>query len=91
MVKITTSKLGEKYHKKKAIVTDVLEKYTGVVKLVESSVVIKLDQAHLETVLPSLGKSVLVLNGAYRGETATLESIDVDKFSATIKMTSVGL
>lgn len=69
--------------------TDVIDKYTGVVKLIESSVVIKLDQAHLETVLPSLGKSVLVLNGAYRGESAILDKIDVDKFCASIKITTV--
>lgn len=89
MVKITTSKLGDKYYKKKAIVTDVIDKYTGVVKLIESSVVIKLDQAHMETVLPSLGKSVLVLNGAYRGESAILEKIDVEKFCASIRIITV--
>lgn len=88
VVKITTNKLGEKYYKKKAIVTDILDKYTGVVKIIETGAVIKLDQAHLETVLPALGKQVLVLNGAYRGEVAVIRGIDVNKFSATIEISS---
>ena len=88
-VKITTNRLGEKYYKKKAIVIDIVDKYTGVVKLIETGTVIKLDQAHLETVLPALGKQVVVLNGAYRGEIATIQNIDVNKFSATIEITTV--
>lgn len=88
VVKITTNKIGKKYYKQKAVVTEVLDKYTGVVKLIENGAIIKLDQAHLETVLPALGKQVIVLNGAYRGEMATIENINVDKFCATIKITS---
>lgn len=84
VVKIVTNKLGTKYFKKKAVVTDVVDRYTGVVRLIETGTVIKLDQAHLETVLPGLGKQVIVLNGAYRGETATLDKINVDEFNALI-------
>jgi DNA/RNA-binding protein KIN17 len=86
IVKIITNKLGEKYFKKKALVIDVVDKYTGVVKLLDSETTIKLDQAHLETVLPALGKLVLVLNGAYRGETAVLEEIDQDTLTAKISL-----
>lgn len=88
VVRIVTNKLGEKYYKKKAIVTDIQDKYTGVVKLIDSGTTIKLDQAHLESVLPALGKKVIVLNGAYRGEIANLESINVDKFNAKITLSS---
>lgn len=84
VIKIVTKKLGEKYHKKKAVVTDVVDKYTGVVRLVETDAVIKLDQAHMETVLPAIGKQVLVLNGAYRGEVADLDKINIDDFNAEL-------
>jgi len=91
VVKIVTNKLGEKYFKKKAVVIDLADKYTGVVKLMESGTEIKLDQAHLETVLPSLGKQVVVLNGAYRGELAVLDKINVEKFNAQITITTVSV
>jgi len=86
IVKIITNKLGEKYYKKKAIVTDVIDLYTAVVKLIETGTVIKLDQAHLETVLPAVGRKVLVVNGAYRGEIATLEDINEKEFSVKIEI-----
>ena len=35
------------------------------------------------------GNPVLVVNGAYRGTRAILESIDIDKFCATIKIDQV--
>jgi DNA/RNA-binding protein KIN17 len=89
VVKITTSKLGEKYYKKKAVVTEVIDKYTGVVRLLDTDTVIKIDQAHLETVLPAIGKEVIVVNGAYRGEIAILEDINQDKFCAKISIAAV--
>ncbi|XP_048357969.1 DNA/RNA-binding protein KIN17-like [Sphaerodactylus townsendi] len=84
VVKIITKKLGEKYHKKKAIVKEVIDKYTAVVRVIDSGDKLKLDQTHLETVIPAPGKKVLVLNGGYRGNEATLEGINEKTFSATI-------
>uniref|UniRef100_A0A8C2VFE9 DNA/RNA-binding protein KIN17 n=1 Tax=Chinchilla lanigera TaxID=34839 RepID=A0A8C2VFE9_CHILA len=84
VVKIITKKLGEKYHKKKGIVKEVIDKYTAVVKMIDSGDKLKLDQTHLETVIPAPGKRILVLNGGYRGNEGTLESINEKTFSATI-------
>jgi DNA/RNA-binding protein KIN17 len=81
--------LGEKYYKKKALVTEVVDSYTGVVKILDTGAIIKLDQAHLETVLPAIGKHVLVLNGAYRGEQAILEEINEKDFSANLLIANV--
>ena len=39
---------------------------------------IKIDQAHLKTVIPAIGKPVMVVNGAYRGLRALLESLNTD-------------
>lgn len=49
----------------------------------------KLDQAHLETVLPAIGKKVLILNGAYRGEQAIMENIYPDDFCAKVSIACV--
>uniref|UniRef100_A0A8I3MD28 DNA/RNA-binding protein KIN17 n=3 Tax=Canis lupus TaxID=9612 RepID=A0A8I3MD28_CANLF len=84
IVKIITKKLGEKYHKKKGVVKEVIDKYTAVVKMIDSGDKLKLDQTHLETVIPAPGKRILVLNGGYRGNEGTLESINEKTFSATI-------
>ncbi|XP_014841332.1 PREDICTED: DNA/RNA-binding protein KIN17 isoform X2 [Poecilia mexicana] len=88
VVKIVTKKLGEKYHKKKAVVMEVKEKYGAVVKLIDSGDKLKLDQNHLETVIPAPGKRVLILNGPYRDTEALLEGIDEKKFSATLTLDS---
>ncbi|XP_056429229.1 DNA/RNA-binding protein KIN17 isoform X1 [Hyla sarda] len=88
VVKIITKKLGEKYYKKKAVIKEVIDRYTAVVKLIDSGDKLKLDQTHLETVIPAPGKQVLVLNGGYKGNFGILESINEKKFSATIVIDS---
>lgn len=37
----------------------------------------------------SLGRMVLIVNGAYRGTKATLEAINTEKFSVTVKLAEV--
>ena len=32
----------------------------------------------------------MILNGAHRGELATLDSVDIDNFCATVKLESTG-
>uniref|UniRef100_A0A3B4YXU0 DNA/RNA-binding protein KIN17 n=1 Tax=Stegastes partitus TaxID=144197 RepID=A0A3B4YXU0_9TELE len=88
VVKVVTKKLGEKYHKKKAVVTEVRDKYGAVVKMIDSGDKLKLDQNHLETVIPAPGKQVLILNGPYRDMEAVLEGIDEKQFSATLTVDS---
>ncbi|NXO92431.1 KIN17 protein, partial [Certhia brachydactyla] len=88
VVKIVTKRLGEKYHKKKAVVKEVIDKYTAVVKVIDSGDKLKLDQTHLETVIPAPGKKVMVLNGGYRGNEGILESINEKRFSVTITIDS---
>ncbi|XP_063442837.1 DNA/RNA-binding protein KIN17-like [Mytilus trossulus] len=86
MVKIVTKKLGEKYYKKKAVVKEVVDLYRAVIKLIDSGDKMKVDQSHLETVIPAQGKKVLIVNGAYRGESAILETIDEKKFSCSVSI-----
>ncbi|XP_044132674.1 DNA/RNA-binding protein KIN17 isoform X1 [Bufo gargarizans] len=88
VVKIVTKKLGEKYYKKKAVIKEVIDRYTAIVKLVDSGDKLKLDQTHLETVIPVPGKQILILNGGYKGNLGILESIKEKSFSATIVIDS---
>ncbi|NXH42927.1 KIN17 protein, partial [Dicaeum eximium] len=88
IVKIVTKKLEGKYYKKKAVVEEVIDKYTAIVKVIDSGVKLKLDQTHLETVIPAPGKKVMVLNGGYRGIEGILESINEKTFSVTITIDS---
>ncbi|XP_055010063.1 DNA/RNA-binding protein KIN17 isoform X1 [Boleophthalmus pectinirostris] len=89
IVKVVTKRLGDRYHKKKAVVVEVNDKYTAVVKMVDSGDKLKLDQNHVETVIPAPGKRVLILNGKYRETEAILEGIDEKNFSATLTLDSV--
>lgn len=86
IVKVITKTLGEDFYKQKGVIREVIGKYVAVVKLLESGKKLKIDQEHLETVIPALGKLIKVVNGAYRGETATLLSIDVKNFCVDIEI-----
>lgn len=88
LVKVITKKLGDKYYKKKGVIKEVIDKYLAVVKMIDTGVKLKVDQEHLETVIPAIGKNVLVVNGAYRGTEAVLQAINEKAFSCTVKLTS---
>ncbi|CAF1354824.1 unnamed protein product, partial [Adineta ricciae] len=88
VVKIITSKLGDKCYKKKGVVTKVEDRYQAVVKIIDTNDKVRVDQAHVETVIPAIGKKVLIVNGAYRGEEATLEDIHQDTFSVDLTLTT---
>ena len=85
-VKIVTKSLGEKYYKAKGTVEELIDSahFIGKIKLkspkeVEGHI-IKIDQEHLETVIPSIGREVMILWGKYNGEIALLEKVRIDDF-----------
>jgi len=88
VVKIMTKKLSDELYKRKGVVEKVLEdNYTGVVRLLDDEKIkLKLDQSHLETVIPAIGRQILIVNGAYRGSKATLLALDEQKFCVTAKI-----
>lgn len=86
VVKLITKALGDKYYKQKGVVVEVIEKYRAKIKLLETGEKVKVDQAHVETVIPAVGKLVRVLNGGYRGCKATLLSLDQDNFCVAIEI-----
>lgn len=86
IVKIVTKSLGDKYYKKKGYVKEVKDKFTAVVVLNDTGAKLKLDQEHLETVVPQSGRDVVILQGRYAGCLATLQTIDTDNFCAQLKL-----
>ncbi|KAI8426783.1 hypothetical protein MSG28_014468 [Choristoneura fumiferana] len=86
IVKIVTKSLGDKFYKRKGVVEKVIEKYGAQVKLTDDGTRLKLDQNHLETVIPSPGRAVRFVNGAYRGRTGVLKHIDTDNFGCDVEI-----
>ena len=64
--------------------------YQAVIKMLDTHDKIRLDQVHVETVIPAIGRKVLVVNGGYRGQQAILEAIHQEKFSVDITLLTVG-
>jgi len=88
VVKIVAKSLGDKYYKKKGYVKEVVQDFIGLVVLNDTGAVLKVDQEHLETVVPQEGRDVVILAGKHRGSTAVLRTIDTDKFSGVLKLNS---
>lgn len=87
VVKIKTKSLGEKFYKQKGQIIQVIDKFSALVKLSnEDQTQVKLDQNDCETVIPAVGRKVLVLMGKYRGEKAELISLNVEDFSANLSL-----
>ena len=85
VIKITTKALGDKYYKQKAEILEVVNKFKAIVKLIQDGSKIQVDQNQIETVIPAIGKQVIVLRGKYKGEKAILDSLDMENFSAKLK------
>ncbi|KAL9226588.1 hypothetical protein vseg_002381 [Gypsophila vaccaria] len=85
VVKVMSKGLKEGgYYKMKGVVRKVIDKYVAEIEMIDCKHVVRVDQAELETVIPQIGGSVRVVNGAYRGSRARLLGIDTDKFCAKV-------
>uniref|UniRef100_A0A5K3F8I9 Kin17_mid domain-containing protein n=1 Tax=Mesocestoides corti TaxID=53468 RepID=A0A5K3F8I9_MESCO len=79
-VKLIHHKLPQNLLYRHAVVTDMEDDYTAIVRVLNSSKTkLKVDQDHVETVIPPVGDPVLVVNGAYRGEVAILQHVDKEQ------------
>ena len=81
------------YYKRKCIITKVYDKYTAKVEILDSGPnaddggdVIEVDQDHLETVVPKVGKKVMILNGRGRGMVAELLDVNEKKFRGSLRL-----
>jgi len=85
MVKIVAKSLGDKYYKQKGHIKELVDPYTGIV-VTQSGAKLKLDQCHLETVIPAKGRSVIILRGRRKGHEAVLKDIKVEEFKADLEL-----
>ena len=84
MVKIVAKSLGDKYYKQKGHIKELVDPYTGIV-VTNSGAKLKLDQSHLETVIPAKGRTVIILRGKRKGHEAILRDIIVEEFKAELE------
>lgn len=91
VVKIITRLLGDEFHGKKGIVSKVIDDYAAVVRLFETNKKLKLDQQHLQTVIPNIGKRLRILRGKYGGALAELLKVNIDSYSVNVKIISPNL
>ena len=99
VVKILAKELAAHgLYKAKGTVTSLVDKYTAEVTVhaadgaasattQQPAAVVRVDQAHLETVLPRPGGTVRVLRGAARGCDAVLLGVDEARFKARVRVT----
>jgi len=92
VVKVVTKSLGEKYYKAKGHVVEVVgdDRMGAVVQMAGGGAKVKVDQSHLETVVPAPDRAVLILVGKHRGREAVLRDLDVDNFCARLKLVDTG-
>lgn len=98
LVRVVSKKIHNgKYYKRKGIILHVYNKFTAEIEILDSGPdandggqVIECAQEDLETVVPKVGKTVLILNGKYRGMEATLVKSNEDKFYATLELKEDG-
>ena len=55
VVKVITKSLGDKYYKKKGFIKQLVDEYTCHITMLDTGHTLKMDQAHLETVIPAEG------------------------------------
>ena len=83
-VKLVASSLrASGLYKAKAVVTSV-DGHTATVETVDGGAVLCVDEAHVETVVPGVGGSVMVVGGRRAGAVGTLASIDEARFQARV-------
>ena len=76
---------GGRFFKKKGKV-EATDGYTATVRIAEPSAVLKLDQQDLQTVIPKLGNTVLLLQGRHKGSRAVLDALNAESFSAVLSL-----
>ena len=86
VVKINTKVLGEKYFEKKGVIVDLEDKFIAFVRMLDYGDVLKMDQLYLETVIPNIGREVLVVNGANRGSKGKIMRVCPESFSVDVEI-----
>lgn len=87
IVKVLNGQVGEgKYRNKKGVIERVDDEYCAMVRMLDSSDVLQLDQDDLETVIPKEGNKVVILRGKQKNQIAEIVSIAMEQYSATLRL-----
>jgi hypothetical protein len=90
----STSVGGGKYHKAKGTVVGVVERYVGVVRVVDAASgkqsKLQLDQEDLETTVPKEGQACRIVNGPGRGKDGVAERLRRDDFCVDVRLPAAG-
>ena len=87
VVKCVNKKLqGGVYYKQKGCIEELPGKYVAHVRMLNSGDLLQLDQADLETVIPTAGGKIIIVNGEARGQRGCLLSIDEGNFCVQVKL-----
>jgi len=86
----------KEFYRRKGKIIEVEGKYNAIVEILDSGPyirdggdIITVDQDSLETVIPKVGKKVLIVNGCGRGLYAELIDVDKQKCRGTLKILNV--
>jgi len=77
---------GGKYYRKKGIVEKVRDQYAADVRMTDSKDLIRLEQELLETVIPNIGKTVLMVKGTHKGRKAKMREVSTSEFCVTVEL-----
>lgn len=85
VVRIMNKRLSEgRFYKAKGTVMQVIDNFLAEVRVDDA--IVRLDQADLETIIPKVGGTLLVVNGRCRGARATLLRIHQDAFNCDVRI-----
>jgi DNA/RNA-binding protein KIN17 len=86
VVKVLSQSLKDHgYYKKKGVVTKVMDGgFVAEIEMFDGGDVVRVDQEELETVVPGIGRPVMVVKGFMRGKKGTLMSIDEVRYGALV-------
>lgn len=87
VVKVRNKKLAKgRYDGRKGTVTELETPTVAHVEIHDGGDLLRLPQRQLETVIPKPGRVALLLRGPYRGLVATVETLEVDRFCASLRL-----
>jgi len=87
IVKVMNKKVADgSYYGKKGTVIGVVDLYVGIVQMLDSNIKLRVDQAHLETVIPAIGSDIAIVIGEHRGKVGILEEVNVDGYKAIVRV-----
>jgi DNA/RNA-binding protein KIN17 len=88
IVKVMNQSLEErKYYKQKGEIIDV-DEYTATIEMNATcdNDIIQVDERELETVIPSIGKNVMIVHGIYSGRRGELLDVNYDKYVCSVRI-----